>query len=318
MRTYNLRVNSLDLRAYLELFPAALEERYEDTFSTGFKAIDQRYAEVRAGRPLTVDDVIAIFERSLPFVRDWTKPDRAELERKMAGDTASDLIRNLNARYDLALMKKILDCFRELSLTSLVLHHVYPQKFSMCSHHIASLLYITGRRKAGTVPEFYLEYCRELEKWGAQFDMSVVETEFALWTWYRLANYGDSKDEHRRRFDRDPWVKKRRAARITDSLKVVDTIDFARFCLDTDHTLAAVMAWREFELRARELVNSHGRMQLVIEQLERSQGQNYSALWAKRNPVMHDDMPISEQEARDVVREVADFIERHKRKLRPR
>lgn len=318
-------MDSLDLACYYnDLFNVALRERYKDTFEAGFSAIEDRFQMVRQGLPrglsLTVDDVMAIFHRSLPYVQDWTMPDRADLEDRMNRWDASKLIRDLNGRYDLNLIKPVIHCFRELTLTALVLHHVYPEKYSMCSHHIASLLYITGRHKASTVPEYYLEYCRELEAWGARFNLNVVKTEFALWTWYWRANNGSREDrrEHCRRFDRDPWVKKRRAEKIRDSLKVMDALGFARFFPDTDPTLGAIIAWREFEVKARELLYNRGltrrqvrklKMSLVIPLLRDELNIDYVALWQNRDAVMHDDRPIPDQEAKMVVDGVQQFIE---------
>jgi hypothetical protein len=268
-----------------------------------------------------VNDVLAIFDSSLPYICDWTKPDLSDLTERMNKYDASGTIRDLNGRHDLNLIKPILYCFRKLSLAALVLHHVYPKKYSMCSHHIASLLYITGRHKAGTVPEYYLEYCRELELWGARFNLNVVETEFALWTWYWRANHGKSEErgEHSRRFDLDPWVKKRRALKIKDSLKVVDALGFARFFLDTDPTLGALIAWREFEVKARALLRNTGRyrkvnernfkMSSVIPLLQKELRIDYAPLWRNRDPVMHDDRMISDEEARMVIKAVGQFIE---------
>jgi hypothetical protein len=318
-------MDKLDLAEYYGLFNGALRERYEDTFEAGFSAIETRFQEVRKGLPkgraLTVDDVLAIFDSSLPYVCDWTKPDEKDLSDRMNKYDASKAIRDLNGRHDLNLIKPIVYCFRELSLAALVLHHVYPNKYSMCSHHIGSLLYITGRHKAGTVPEYYLEYCRELELWGARFNLNVVETEFALWTWYWRAHHGSNEErrEHTRKFDRDPWVKKRRALKIKDSLRVVDAMGFARFFLDTDPTLGALIAWREFEVKARALLSNTGRyrkindrsfkMSSVIPLLQKELGIDYSALWQKRDPVMHDDRMISDEEAKVIVKAVGQFIE---------
>jgi hypothetical protein len=317
-------MDKLDLAEYYDLFNVALSERYKNTFEAGFGAIEDLYRDVRKGLPksraLTVDDVMAIFSTSLPYVQDWTKPDAAELEERMDKYDASKLIRDLNARHDLALIKPIIYCFRELSLTALVLHHVYPEKYSMCSHHIASLLYITGRHKAGSVPEYYLEYCRELEAWGARFGLNVVKTEFALWTWYWRANHGSKEErrEHGRRFDRDPWVKKRRAAKIKDSLKVMDALGFARFFLDTDPTLGAIIAWREFEVKARELLYTRGRtrtqvgnlkMSDVIPLLRKELNIECEVIWQNRNAVMHDDRVIRDEEAKMVVDGVQQFID---------
>jgi hypothetical protein len=316
-------MNKLNLAEYLDLFPDSLQEKYKSKFEAGFSAIDGRFRDVRSGRRLlTVDDVMAIFEDSLPFVCDWTKPDRGQLEERMAKG-APQLIRDLQGRHDLDLIRRILECFGELSLTSLVLQHVYPENFCMCSHHIASLLYIVGHRLAGTVPEYYREYCRELEKWGSHFKLTVVQTEFALWTWYRLANYGskERREEHRSKFDRDPWVRKRRALRARESLKATDKIGLARFCLDTDPTLGAIIAWREFEIRVRDLPgnrrvgkNISPKMSDLIAGFPPSQKETYTVLWEKRNRVMHHDLGMSEEEARKLVQTVSEFLDRHKSK----
>lgn len=319
-------MEELNLADYYRLFPDALRERYGATFEVGFENVKCRFDAVRRGAPLTPDDVMAIFDPSLPFHRDWTKPDRTHLEGRMGEHHASELIHELDARYDLSLLGKIVDCFRELSLTALVLHHVYPEKYSICSHHIGSLLYITGHHKGGTVPGYYLEYCQELQRWGTRFKLNVMETEFALWTWYRLAHYGEkaSQKEHLRRFNRDPWVRKRRAIRIADSLKVVDKLGFARFFLDTDPTLGAIIAWREFEVKARSLLYQTGvrevfdcqfKMGRVFAQLPKGQNINYDALWKNRDRVMHDDATISDLDAKAVVSEVVKFIEANQGKF---
>lgn len=187
----------------------------------------------------------------------------------------------------------------------------------MCSHHIASLLYIVGRRKAGTVPEFYLEYCRELERWGALFKLTIEEIECAVWTWYRLADYGkkEEREQHRIKFDRDPWVKKQRAVRIRDSLAAIDKLGMARFCLDTDPTLGAIIAWREFEIGVRSLTGNRGvkgpidpKMQDLIYRFSPNEKEIYTTLWKGRNRVMHGDQNLSEEDAREVVDKVTEFL----------
>ena len=47
----------------------------------------------------------------------------------------------------------------------------------------------------------------------------------------------------------------------------------------------------------------------VLSELPKGQNINYSALWEKRYGVMHDDWPISDVDARTVVREVVKFVE---------
>lgn len=214
---------------YLELFGQALHEKYDDTFTEGFAQIEKRYKKVRTGSDLSVEDVIAIFEKNLPFVRDWTKPDAAELGERMQEHKVARSIRRLCDRRgkpvgdDRQLITEVLGCFRELGLTALVLHHVDPDRFAMCSYNLASLLRIT----APTVPEFYIDYCTELKEWAerdwdTKRKLSVVQAEFALWTWYRFAyKIGKREDRrpHKNKFNKDKWVQEKRAKRIATSLR---------------------------------------------------------------------------------------------------
>jgi hypothetical protein len=206
---------------YLDLFDEALIEKYEDTFRPGFAAIEKRYSEIRAGDDLTIDDVLSIFDTTLPFVRDWTRPDAAELGLRMEEKKVASSIRVLlNHRGkpvgdSRQVITDILTCFRELGLTALVLHHVDPDRFAMCSYNLASILRIS----APTVPHFYIDYCTELREWanrdwGAKRKLSVVDAEFALWTWYRFAYRIGKREErkpHHRVFEKDTWVLDQRA-----------------------------------------------------------------------------------------------------------
>ena len=315
-------MNKLDLADYYKRFPAALKKKYEDTFDAGFKNIRDLYKrEVMSdGGELTVDHVMAIFDGALPFVRDWTKPDRKDLAANMEKGKVATLIKRLPAAgQDLQWLTEIWCCFRELSLTALVLHHVYPKRFAMCSHHLASVLYIAGR-KTSTVPEYYLEYCRELARWGKRFNLTVVETQYALWTWYRLAQYGsrEQQKQNSRTFYRDPWVKERRAKRIAESLNVRGKLDFARFFLDTDPTLAAIIAWRQFEIAARDFLRTRDEkvtedlnMPDIIAKLPPGRSAPWESVWERRNHVMHDGWRIPKEEAEKALQGVVEFIEDH-------
>jgi hypothetical protein len=146
----------------------------------------------------------------------------------------------------------------------------------MCSHHLASLLYIVN---ASTVPKFYLEYCEELKLWGHERStrqLDVAETEFALWAWYRLTYYGRNEERKKNRdnFFKDQWVQDRRAHRIAYALKELGRLDIARSYLDTDANLAAIIAWVEFERSVRNILGAekasnarNGRVMDLIDEL---------------------------------------------------
>ena len=222
-------------------------------------------------------------------------------------------------RDNLELIGKIIYCFRELSLTSLVLHHVYPKHFAMCSHHLASLLYIT----APTVPQYYVKYCKELREWSKRTTKtrdSAVKTEFALWTWYRLAHYGEPEEceKHRHAFFADSWVQERRAKQIADSFKdgSIRPLDLARSLLDSQPIVAAMIAWREFETVAKHVVRRSGddvpdTMYRVVKRLPLSvRDQDHLwGLWSPRKQVIHNGLKIKKGEAEKVLTGVLKFIE---------
>jgi hypothetical protein len=296
----------LDLGEYWGRFDEALKGRYDGhTFKLGFERIENQYRGVRSDpyRP-TVDDVMALFANDLPFVQDWTMPDRDDLERRMTANRVAESIHRINDHKDDVeeLIEKIRYGFRELSLTALVLQHVYPDRYAMCSHHLASLLYITN---AGTVPKFYIQYCKELRLWRSEKSngkrLSVRQTQYALWTWYRLTHFGkrEERTKNRDNFFEDPWVQKRRSIKIADSLGNRGRLDLARSYLETAPTVAAIIAWREFEVKIREVHARNNRpvtlkdtVWYLIDHLPQralcGNAQELNQLWVRRNAVMHD------------------------------
>jgi hypothetical protein len=329
-------MSSFDLVKYWSLFGDALEERYrcKNRFKGGFARIEALYQQVRPGRQcrdITVDDVLEIFEDDLPYVQDWSKPDRDDLARRMAEKRAAELIRRLAQDSDgRHLIGEIRYCFRDLGLTALVLHHVYPERFAMCSHHLASLLFVSGR----TVPEFYVDYCGELLVWSEHWAhrrprLSVVETEFALWTWYWFAHHSgdnDARRKHFRAFSTDPWVHERRADRIADALKGVDKMDLARSYVKTEPTVAAIIAWRELETELRRALGAPrgDEVRELIDRLDEVPGLlpagwaggDLKRLWCRtgpgRNQVMHDGREVSPKDAATIVNSVTIFLERNR------
>jgi hypothetical protein len=248
------------------MFGQALEERYhrKDQFKDGMTRITCHYRQLQPGphqRDLTVDDVLELFKGDLPYSDDWSKPDREDLEQRMERSRVADLIRRLPGDgYDEKLIGRIRYCFRDLGLAALILHHVHPDRYAMCSHHLASLLFVSG----GTVSEFYANYCDELLQWSRQarprcVGLNVAETEFALWTWYWFAHQSgtsDSRRKHFRAFEKDPWVQKQRAAKIAEGLGRIGKLDLARSYLDTEPTVAAIIAWREMEKAVRRVLGA--------------------------------------------------------------
>ncbi|HBY59477.1 MAG TPA: hypothetical protein DEH78_06615 [Solibacterales bacterium] len=335
---------NLDLCQYYGLFQDALLERYGQTFSAGFASIEARFKEVRTReRLLGADDVLAIFSDELPFVRDWTKPERQRLEERMNEFRVAAEIRRLRDTKDrsevIKLISQIRYGFGDLSLAALVLHHVYPERFAMCGPHLASLLYIVNAR---TVPEFYFEYCEELELWGrkrSSRELGAVKAEFALWTWYRLAHYGrnEVKRKHRNNFFKDPWVQERRAARVANALPELGRLDIARSYVGVDPNLAAIIAWVEFEWALRRLLSAEQMREIgvpdLIDKLPMTavpgSRDDLKQLWLRgrgalvgsrgkrgRNEVIHQGLALEKDEARLIVDDVVEFVDFNSEDLR--
>jgi hypothetical protein len=332
----------MNLVYYHGRFNDALTAKYKDTFAGGFSRIKALYKEVKKGdRLLEATDVIAIFEKDLPFHLDWTKPDRKDLEEAMKKTKVAGWIKSLGGREPTPqLIQEIWRCFRELSLTALVLHHVYPERFAICSHHLASLLNISAPR----VPDYYIEYCDELKCWSegewprgtvvdevkrSRPNLTVAEAEFALWTWYRFA-YIDGpkkqKKQHWKNFHEDPWVRERRAVRIAKSLGPIKKLELAESYLCTEPTVAAMIAWRELESEVRKMLNDFDRKPFgcLIEKLPASAfsrnlpKHDVELLWNRRNDVMHraediaEDKGIAKKDSARVLHGVVDFIEKNR------
>ena len=160
--------------------------------------------------------------------------------------------------------------------------------------------------------------------------LTVVDAEFALWTWYRLAYIDGTKAEqrqHPKNFYLDPWVQDRRAQRIPDSLGQVGRLCLARSYLYTEPTVAAIIAWRELETAMRKTLLDLGKTTTDKDDFEALLGilpdsafprnlRKYGLrdLWHRRNPVMHKGEEIAEGmtarriEATRVLNGVVEFI----------
>jgi hypothetical protein len=321
-------MSQFDLGKYSNAFPEALLVRYGRDFKRAFDMIEDRYEAVRSGRrPLTVEDVLAIFEPDLPFVEDWTMPDRNDLAERMEAKGAQKLIADLRHRnYDLDLLQQIIYCFRELSLTALVLQHVYPERFALCSHHLASQLYVA----APSVPKFYVKYCEELREWSKHSwrtpieRSSVAKAEFALWTWYRLAYHGKASDRRKlqREFSKDSWVQERRAKQIASALGQIDEVVLARSFVGSNAVAAASIGWRALGIKVRQILDSRGvsitREDTIWDRFEKLSGEDLpegwtksdlKKLWWKRNPVMKEGAVISSEDAARLLDRVEQFID---------
>lgn len=313
---------------YLSLFDKALDEKYGDTFRPGFAGIEKRYREIRGGDDLTIDDVMSIFDTTLPFVKDWTRPDAAELgsrmQEKKVARSIQLLINNRGKPVEdiRQLITDVLSCFRELGLTALVLHHVDPDRFAMCSYNLASILRIT----APTVPHFYVDYCSELREWANRYSgthkkLSVVEAEFALWTWYRFAfRIGRREDRkpHERKFENDTWVQEKRAKRIATSLTNSEKLDLARSYLHTSPTVTAIIAWRELETAMRKTLRdrngdeaAEGNFPTLLRRLglAKHTAEELQFVWGWRGGVTHEGKELKQRDASRVLDVVSDFIE---------
>lgn len=322
------KVNSgFDLSYYLDHFDDALSKRYKGkTFRAGFAAIKDTYKDISAGkRRLSVGDVMAIFADELPFVQDWTRPDAQRLEQRMEEHGVPEAIYRLrnqnNESKVLELISQIRFELGDLGLTSLVLHHVYPARFAMCSHHLASLLYVVN---ASTVPKFYLDYCAELNLWGTKKstrELDVVQTEFALWTWYRMAHHSreEEKKIHKKKFFGDPWIQERRAKKIAEALQGLGRLDVARSYLGVDNNLAGIIAWVEFELAVRSLLGAKKRKTGMLDLIRAlplgavpEAREVLEFTWERngrgRNQVMHEGLKLELLEAKEIVGQVNKFL----------
>jgi hypothetical protein len=203
----------------------------------------------------------------------------------------------------------------------------------MCSHFLASQLYIRG----DDLPEFYLSYCTELKewsdhKWPTRGELTVEQAQYALWVWYRAAYKGQPNDRNRikREFVRNPFVQEQRKKQIARSLNRDRRIDLARVYVSVDPTVAAIIAWREFDVALGgvfdglgiERTGPNGKKLSIPDQIRRLPNTRIPVGWSKesliriwcncavtRNDVMHEDRTIDSSEtASGIVEGVDAFI----------
>ena len=155
--------------------------------------------------------------------------------------------------------------------------------------------------------------------------LDVAETEFALWTWYRLTYYGKNEERKKNRdnFFKDQWVQDRRASRIAYALQGLGRLDIARSYLHTDANLAAIIAWVEFEgsvrnlLGAEKATNARNRRvidligDLPVTAIPQSR-EDLKHLWVRdgrgRNEVIHGGLKLTRKEAEELVNDVVEFL----------
>ena len=153
----------------------------------------------------------------------------------------------------------------------------------------------------------------------------VAETQFALWTWYRLTYYGRNEERKKNRdnFFKDQWVQDRRAYRIAHGLKGLGCLDIARSYLGTDDNVAAIIAWVEFEGSVRNLLGTEKATsarnrrvidligELPVKAVPRSR-EELKHLWVRdgrgRNQIIHHSLKLTRKEAEEVVNDVVEFL----------
>jgi hypothetical protein len=267
----------------------------------------------------------------LPYVQDWTKPDRDDLAGRLKEFRVPDCLKRLQgAGYDKNLIREIRYALREISLMGLILHHLYPDRFAICSHHIGSLLYVENK---ASVSEYYIDYCNELREWAFALSsdkLNVAQTQFALWTWYRLAYFGRKEDRRRhwRAFRDDPWIKQQRATKLAKSLGEIGRIDLARSYIGSYSDVAAIIAWVEYERAVRQrlkdnpiLDDKRATIFDLIDELPSDalcfDRTHLKALWKRRNDFVHPN-PIgpppkmSPEEAVTLINNIQSFVDHNK------
>jgi hypothetical protein len=312
-------VSGLDLKSYLERFPAVCQQKFGRTYN--FQALEKKLEPLRMGkRWLVAKDVLNIFDPAqTPFAHYWSRPNEKELDRALksprffVGPIPSD-------RREL--VKRALDVLHSIGLVSLVLRFVHPDRFGIFSTPIMQLLQVQG----GKTVELYLAYCDELRVWKAHFGLaSVAETETALWTFHELASQEETAGnggEARAEFNADLWVQRRRVSRVLrpflDSYK---SLELARILVYEKPKLAGMIAGEEYERRLRAAarylcggmkLNVKGAIEMLFTYLVEN---GYISLedkalltraWKTRNAAVHAGYPPDPEEVENMI----DAIER--------
>jgi hypothetical protein len=238
-------VPGFDLKTYLDRFPEVCKKKFGRTYS--FQSLEKKFEQLRSGkRWLVAKDVLNIFDPAqTAFARYWPKPIEKELDQALK--TAHLMVGPLPAD-PRDLVQRALQVFQNISLVSLVLRFVHPDRFGIFSTPIMNLLQVYRPRTI----DVYLAYCDELRVWKDHFHMpSVASTETALWTYHELTlEEFEAADgvSIRAGFDADIWIQRRRVAQVLRPfLQKYGPLELARILVYEDANLAGMVAGTEYE-----------------------------------------------------------------------
>lgn len=235
----------LDLRFYLEQFPAVCQSKFGRRYH--LEALEKSLAVVRdAKRPLTARDVAKIFNpEASPFAKYWPRPHTKVLEEALKKNRLK--LGPLPSHPE-DLLRRMLAVFQNMGTVSLILQFVYPERFAIFSTPIIHLVHVT---RPGLL-ELYIAYCDELRVWTDHFRMpSVAATSTALWTYFELTKEtaeDPGAARAREEFDNDIWIQRRIVSHfLRPFLRRYGGLELAYILSQEDPRIAGKIAAGEYE-----------------------------------------------------------------------
>ncbi len=174
-------MKTIDIREYQELFRKLTRQRYGR--DADFASIERQMAELREGRALTYGHLeIITDERYWPFAKYWMWPARNQIEDKLKETT--DLFVNPLSEYkgkvkETAIICKLLEIFKNLSLVSIVLRFVWPEYYAIYSR--PNLWILRVERGASDLEE-YMNYLRIMRLLRQTFKLErTADVDMIVW-----------------------------------------------------------------------------------------------------------------------------------------
>lgn len=174
-------MKAIDVREYEELFNKITRQRYGRTVD--FASIEGQLAELREGGALTYGHLgIIAHERYWPFKKYWMWPSREQVEDKLnetQGLFVNPLSENKGEVKEKAIICRLLEIFKNLSLVSIVLRFVWPEYYAIYSR--PNLWILRVERGASDLEE-YMNYLRVMRLLRQTFKLErTADVDMIVW-----------------------------------------------------------------------------------------------------------------------------------------
>jgi hypothetical protein len=178
---------------YKTIFKEIIKEKHG--MDINFEQIENKLQHVRAGKPLSYEDLLIISDDSCwPFNQYWMWPARKQVENELEKTEGwfKELIENKEV--EVKVIGGLDEIFKNISLVSIILRFVLPNNYAIYSRPPLKILRV--ERGANDIEE-YLNYIKTLDLLKGSFKVQrMADLDIIVWT------IAEKKGEHSRKLNK--------------------------------------------------------------------------------------------------------------------